>query len=204
MTGRIIESRNMNAGKRRKNNNKQIKGEKQMPTYAPPAPTYKLPEVGFHSAVCVDFVDEGVQTTQFGDKHKIKYVFQLEEKNEQGYRLTAAKWFNLSMHEKSTLRKFLNSWRGKALTDEEVNTPPGFDLERVIGKPCILNIVHGESGGKTYANIDGITPHSSKFGEALEPDNYTREEDREEKANGATASAGSSPSSALSDDDIPF
>ncbi|HWT01154.1 MAG TPA: hypothetical protein VN256_12975 [Pyrinomonadaceae bacterium] len=175
-----------------------------MPTYAPPAPTYELPTAGFHSAVCVDFVDDGMKATQFGEKHKVKYVFQLDEKNSRGYRHTITAWFNLSMHEKSTLRKFLGKWRGKALTDEEVNTPPGFDLEKVIGVPCVLNIVHNEgTGGKIYANIDGITPHSQKFGDAIKPEGYTREEERVGN-NGTGSAPESSPEPDLSDDDIPF
>lgn len=180
-----------------------------MPSYAPPAPTYELPSVGFHSAVCVDYVDEGFSVTQFGEKHKIKYVFQLEEATEKGYRHTVTKWFNLSMHEKSTLRKFLGSWRGKALTDEEVNTPPGFDLECVLGKPCILNIIHNEgNGGKIYANIDSITPHSKKFGDALKPENYTRIEEREGSqmatTNGASQAVSRPEPETIEEDEIPF
>jgi hypothetical protein len=177
-----------------------------MPSYAPPPPTYELPSAGFHSAVCVDYVDDGFKNTQYGEKHKVKYVFQLDEKNSRGYRHTVTAWFNLSMHEKSSLRKFLSKWRGKALTNEELSKPPGFDLECVVSKPCVLTIVHNEgSEGKIYANIDGITPHTTKFGEALTPEGYTREEERAENGNGAqTAQADHAPASDLSEDDIPF
>jgi len=59
------------------------------------------------------------------------------------------------LHEKSALRKDLESWRGKKFTrDEEM----GFDIERLIGVNCLLNITHNEVGDRTYANIVSIMP----------------------------------------------
>lgn len=142
---------------------------------------YELPAPGLYPAVCVDYVDEGFKPTQFGDKHKVRYVFQLEEENAKGYRFTVSAWFNKSMHEMATLRKFLEQWRGRPFGDE-LNRPPGFDLESVVGVPCVLNIVHNSSGGKTYANIASIAAHSMKFGAPLEPQGYTRKQDREGEA----------------------
>lgn len=139
---------------------------------------YELPPAGLHPGVCVDFVDEGMKPTQFGEKHKVRYVFQIEERNSKGNRFTVSAWFNLSMHENSSLRQFLEQWRGVPFGDE-LNHPPGFDLESVVGVPCTLNVVLNESGGKTYANIAGISKHSPRMGEALEPEGYTRKQDRE-------------------------
>jgi hypothetical protein len=45
-----------------------------------------------------------------------------------------SKEFTLSMHEKSTLRQFLESWRGKAFTEKEALS---FDVTALIGKPCL-------------------------------------------------------------------
>jgi|ERR1051325_17953 hypothetical protein len=183
-----------------------------MAIYATAETNYELPAAGLYPAVCVDVVDEGYKPTQFGDKHKVRFVFQIDEQTSKGYRHTVSSWFNLSMHENSSLRKFLEAWRGRPFTDQEINQPPGFDLESVIGKPCTLNIVHNESNGKTYANVGSIAQHSSKFGQPIQPENYIRVEDRE----GANAHGGAGaalvagkgafkqPEPDLSDDDIPF
>lgn len=175
-----------------------------MPTYAPPPTQYEIAPAGLHPAVCVDVVDEGFKPTQFGDKHKVRFVFQIEEQNSKGYRHTVSAWFNLSMHENSSMRQFLEQWRGRPFSEKEINQPPGFDLESVIGKPCALNVVHNESGGKTYANISGVAQHSPRLGEPLQAENYVRVQDREESK--AATAAANSPfvPEPVEDDDIPF
>jgi hypothetical protein len=67
------------------------------------------------------------------------------------------KEFTHSLGELSSLRAFLNSWRGKTLTEDECK---GFDLERLIGAPCMLNIIHevSKNTGKNYAVIASISP----------------------------------------------
>ena len=59
------------------------------------------------------------------------------------------------MNEKANLRHHLDSWRGKAFTDEEAEA---FDVSTVLGKPCMLTVMHTQKDGKTYANITGIGP----------------------------------------------
>lgn len=83
-----------------------------------------------------------------------KAVFT-EEKGEQPF--VFSKDFTLSMNEKANLRKLISSWRGKALSDSEAND---FDITKLVGKECMLNIVHKASkdGTKTYANLAGVTP----------------------------------------------
>lgn len=151
-----------------------------MPDYMTADTEYELPPAGLHAAVCVDYIDEGFKPTKFGDKHKVRYVFQIDEKNSQGRRHTVSAWFNKSLHEEASLRKFLEQWRGRPF-GEELNRPPGFDLESVVGKPCVLNIIHNASGGKTYANIASVSAMTTKFGLPLEPENYIRKQDREEQ-----------------------
>ena len=52
--------------------------------------------------------------------------------------------------------KHINSWRGKALTPQEIDD---FDVSTLLGQPCMITIVHNTSAanGKTYANIAGIS-----------------------------------------------
>lgn len=174
-----------------------------MPSYIVAEKTeYELPPAGLHPAVCVDYVDEGYKPTQYGDKHKVRYVFQLEAKNSKGFRHTVSAWFNYSMHENSTLRQFLEQWRGRPFSEAEINQPPGFDLESVIGIPCNLNIIHNKKGEKTYANIASIMQHSPRMGEPLKSEGYTRVQDRQEQqAQVATAAAGGG---AIADEEVPF
>jgi hypothetical protein len=65
--------------------------------------------------------------------------------------------FTLSLHEKATLRKHLESWRGKKFTDKEAE---GFDITNLIGKECMVNIIHtvSKNNGNTYAKIGSIAP----------------------------------------------
>lgn len=65
-----------------------------------------------------------------------------------------SKEFTLSMNEKATLRKFLESWRGKSFTKEEIP----FDVTKLIGKPCLLSIIHKTAkNGNTYAEISSVS-----------------------------------------------
>ena len=70
--------------------------------------------------------------------------------------MVISKDYTLSMHEKSNLRKDLESWRGKGFTQTEAEM---FDITKLLGLPCMLNIIHktSKSSGNTYAAISGIT-----------------------------------------------
>jgi len=77
-----------------------------------------------------------------------------EAKGEQP--LVISKEYNLYMNDKANLRKDLESWRGKAFTDEQAEK---FDITNLLGVPCMLNIIHKTSKkGKDYAVISSITP----------------------------------------------
>ncbi len=80
--------------------------------------------------------------------HKVKIVFELSEKMSDGRPFITMRDFTVSLHEKSGLRGFLKSWRGRDFTDEEL--AGGFDPKVLIGKGVLLNLV--ENGD--YVNID--------------------------------------------------
>lgn len=72
--------------------------------------------------------------------------------------LVIATDFTLSMHSKSNLRKALASWRGKDFTEEEAKA---FDVTKLIGAACMLNIIHKPSASdptKVYEKISSISP----------------------------------------------
>lgn len=127
---------------------------------------------GVHNAVCVDTVDNGMCDSQFGPKHKLTIVWQIEECMESGKPFLVSKRYSASIHAKSTLRKDLKSWRGKDFTEDEAKE---FDLESVVGAQAQLVIQHNEHEGTIYANVLAITKGKTK----LSPRDYVRKKDRE-------------------------
>lgn len=114
---------------------------------------------GVHVARCYGLVDLGMQYSEKFDKsaHKCLIMWELPDETfevdgETKYR-TLSKEFTMSLHEKSSLTKSLEAWRGKKFTEEEL---AGFDLRAILGKGCQIQILHAKSGDKTYANIASI------------------------------------------------
>lgn len=63
------------------------------------------------------------------------------------------------------LRQVLDSWRGVPFTDEEAD---GFEITKLLGVYCTIQVIHKVSGDKTYANIGAILPHE-EVDEAINP-----------------------------------
>lgn len=155
---------------------------------------------GVWPAVCVDVVDLGVVDSQFGKKHKVKLVWEIDQTMEDGKRFTVQKRYNVSLHEKSTLAKDLKAWRGRAFTPDELK---GFDLDKILGAPCQLVVQHSENEGATYANVTGILKAAAV---RLSPSgSYVRMKDRPDyqapKSNGQNGGGNGVPPD---DDGIPF
>lgn len=119
-----------------------------------------LIEEGIFDSVCSKIIDLGTQysETYKNSAHKIRIFWEIigetiEISGEQLPRLVS-KEFTLSLNEKSKLRQTLQSWRGKAFTAEELQ---GFDLKKVLGIGCQLQIIHKEgNNGTTYANVETV------------------------------------------------
>lgn len=162
---------------------------------------------GVHQAVCVDVVDMGVlEVTWNGQtkkQHKVRIVFQVEELMEDGKPFIVQTRYTASLHEKSRLRKDLESWRGRAFTDTELKS---FDLEVLLGVNCLLNVVQVTKDGKTFANITAVMP-LKKGMEKMQPVSYTRYADRQEhdqRPNQGNDDSYDSSAPAITDDDIAF
>ena len=112
--------------------------------------------------------------------------------------------YRASLHEKAGLRKDLEAWRGRPFTNVELQ---GFDLENVVGAPCMLNVIHKQgSKGGTFSNIAGIMPLAKGF-TTLKPRDYIRIKDRPVKeAPAAPAEQEQLPPfpTHIDDDDVPF
>lgn len=126
---------------------------------------YEPIPAGTYAARCYQMIHIGtVEETILGTTkklNKVRITWELptelkvfkEENGEQPH--VISKEFTLSMNEKSTLRKFLEGWRGKAFTEKEAEA---FDITVLLGKPCMLSVIHKDSKtGNTYAEISSVT-----------------------------------------------
>lgn len=132
-----------------------------MPTLPKPGENSFQPvPQGNHVAICYRVIDLGTQDGEYMGKknrrHKLLVSWELpDEKMDDGRPFTIGKKYTWSTEEKASLRKDLESWRGKAFTAEDFG-PNGFDIKNVIGVPCLLNVVHDKKGDKTYSNIASV------------------------------------------------
>lgn len=125
---------------------------------------FKLAPEGMHVARCFKIIDCGTHLDEkFQKEKRIGWIFfELPnapmEPNDKGQELPfiIGKRYNLSHNEKAILRLDLENWYGKRFNTAELDKAGGFDLERVIGRPAMLNVVHSEDG--KYANIASINP----------------------------------------------
>lgn len=127
---------------------------------------------GNYPARCYSMIHIGtIEDTILGQTkilNKVRITWELptelkvfkEENGEQP--MVISKEFTLSLHEKSTLRNFLKNWRGKDFTEEEAKA---FDVTKLIGVPCMLNITHKKSkdGQRVYAEIGSISAMPKGF-----------------------------------------
>lgn len=129
---------------------------------------------GTHLAVCCMLVDLGMQFNETYQKTSRKVLIgwelpdeQIEIEEEMKPR-TISQRYTMSLNERSTLRRDLAAWRGRDFTAEEL---AGFDLHAIVGKSCLINVIHREYNNKTYANIQNIMalPRGMKPGALSEP-----------------------------------
>ena len=154
---------------------------------------------GLQAAVCCDVVDRGLQEQEWQGKvkmvPKVSVHFLLaklipstwthphtQEVVEVPGELAGRpygvnRWFTNSLAETASLRQFLMAWRGRDFTDAELKK---FDLEKLIGAPAGLNIIHkrAEDGSRWYANIQGALQLPEGWVAPLIPENHVRLKDR--------------------------
>jgi len=128
-----------------------------MPIFVKASGNFQPAPEGAHCGVCVDVVDHGVLTVTFQGKeqqrHKISLVWQLSEDMDSGKPFLVRRKYTASLHEKSSLRRDLESWRGRAFTSSELEA---FDLESLIGVGCLLSIIHQSQNGSTFVNVVNV------------------------------------------------
>lgn len=128
---------------------------------APPVPE------GVHIGALVGLYDIGTTYAEKFDKRSRKLILSFEfpelepievERDGKKVKLprVLTKRFTKSLHEKSVLLSFINSWRGKKLTADEVKN---FELARMLGHGGQFQVIHeSKQDGGIKAKINTVLP----------------------------------------------
>jgi hypothetical protein len=118
---------------------------------------------GNHVARLYEIIHIGTIPTEWKGEQKmtdkIRLGFELcnetkEFKEGEGEKpFSIAREFTYSFGAKGNLRPFIDGMTGTKMVDGEHP-----DLEALLGDACLLNVVHTEKEGNTYANIQGASP----------------------------------------------
>lgn len=117
---------------------------------------------GTHVARCYQMVHVGVVEweylgeTKFTDKVRLTFELPHETRTFDGVEkpMVISKEYTVSLHEKSNLRKDLESWRGASFTPQELR---GFKLDDLLGKECMVNVIQNTAkNGNDYAKLVGL------------------------------------------------
>lgn len=121
---------------------------------------------GMHLARCYRVIDLGTQESTYLGKTKnlAKVMLQFEVHGEddsgkpiltaKGEPMSISKNFTLSLGDMATLRKDLQTWRGKEFTADELR---GFELKNVLGQWAMISVIKAMgTNGKEYTNVAGI------------------------------------------------
>ena len=123
---------------------------------------------GMYLARCYRIVDLGTQKSEYlgqiKNLPKVMLQFEVHGEDDAGKPLVTAKNepmsisknLTLSLAEKATLRKDLQTWRGKEFTPDELR---GFQIDNVLGAWAMIAITKAVgNNGKEYTNIMSINP----------------------------------------------
>lgn len=133
-----------------------------MPITLPEEQKFELTPSGAHVAICYRVIDLGTQLIEFkGEQkkqHKIMISWELPtelmtEGPHAGKPFSIHKRYTLSSSDRGNLRQDLEAWRGAQFSHEDFGK---FDIAVLIGKPCMLNIIHSEKNGRVNANISSL------------------------------------------------
>ena len=166
---------------------------------------FKAPD-GTHIAVCFGAWYLGLQKTSYQGKDDVKAQvvigWEIDERIPEGEfadkRFRIYKTYTASLNEKSSLRKHLESWRGKKFAPTERKA---FDLETLIGVPCMLTIIRNENDNPKVESVTNLP----KGVAGIEPENTTEAPKWEtEKIAQAVDSIPKKEPGEVADEEIPF
>lgn len=143
---------------------------------------YAPHDEGQYVGQCVDTIALGDKVQDFPGTESYlaptcALVFRTGEKNDEtGDYIDIAREFTVSMGEKANLRKFLEQWRGKPYTADQIKA--GVALDKLTGNHGLLTVAQRTSGkGRVYANITACVGIPKQMAASVaQYDDYTRAE----------------------------
>jgi len=121
---------------------------------------------GTHLAICNMVVDLGKQRKEWQGQERVRpEIFirwelpneRLEWTDKDGHPkegpMVIGQTYTLALNDRANLRRDLEAWRGRAFTPDELK---GFDVAKLLGKPCMVTVTHNEKQGRIYANVSGV------------------------------------------------
>lgn len=113
--------------------------------------------IGTHVAVCVKITDLGTQRGEYQGqptvRNQVLITWELvNEKMDDGRPFTVSAFLTNSLSEKATMRHWLETWRGRPFTPDELM---GFDLQNILGAPCMVNVI-AKPEGKKGVKVGGV------------------------------------------------
>lgn len=120
---------------------------------------FEQPPVGSHVARCVKMIDIGTQKGEYQGQANIRRQIiigwelpteLITEGEFKGKPFSVSRFYTASLNEKSNLRKDLENWRGRSFTEQELQ---GFESKNILGKPCMLSLIHNDKGRARVAGI---------------------------------------------------
>lgn len=132
---------------------------------------FEYPEAGSYLARCYRMIDIGTQPQTYqgkpsAPKRKVLVYFELlEDENGEKVEMSDGRPFSvmnrytLSTHKSSILRKHIDAWRGKALSDEEAKS---FNIVVLLDKYCRVDVSVDDSGDRTWVNVTNVTRSKKK------------------------------------------
>ena len=118
-------------------------------------------EEGTHLGVCRMVVDLGVQRSDLFQSQSRKVLIGWElpgllVETEDGPRpRSISRQYTASLGENANLRQELAAWRGRDFSPEELEN---FDLRKIVGTSCLVNVEHRTANGKTCAVVRNVLP----------------------------------------------
>ena len=122
--------------------------------------SFELIPAGMHLARCFRVIDCGTHTDRnFGKRKHTGYLYwelPNTHRSDSDEPMFLAKRYTLSHNGKANLRIDLESWYGQAFDEKRLDEVGGFDLEKLIGRPALLNVVHSADG--KFSNVASVNP----------------------------------------------
>lgn len=121
---------------------------------------------GTQAAICCGVILMGTFQTQFGPKKMLRLVFELHgpDRTKENKLFSVSQDFSFSSNENSALRKFIEGWRNKKYTADELSAMGGLPITKLLGQACLLSVSHiKQPNGSIWAGIKAAVPMPKGF-----------------------------------------